>query len=239
MNETSKRVSKIEVSTGLAVWRKWTDMPLLILAIGSLPLLLLELITERLNETDKNFLFIVNVVIFIAFATDYFVELIICKQKSLYFKSEWSSLLIWIAQLLALIPALGFLGVLRGARALRVLSTISRLIGIGVSTRAEGKNLFRKHAASYAFGLSGVTWISSAVAFTIAEDIGKEGRFDSFFDALWWSACTITTVGYGDIYPVTPAGRIVAVLTMIVGVSTLAVVTARIAQFFLKQSSTD
>jgi len=233
VNQASKQPTKIEVSPGLALWRKWTDMPLLVLAIGSLPLLLLELITERLNETDKNFLFIVNVVIFIAFATDYFVELIICKQKSLYLKTEWSSLLIWIAQLLALLPALGFLGILRGARALRVLSTISRVIGIGVSTRAEGKNLLKRHAASFAFGLSGLTWISSAVAFTIAEDIGKDGRFDSFFDALWWSACTITTVGYGDIYPVTPAGRLVAVLTMIVGVSTLAVVTARIAQFLL------
>ena len=239
MNETSKRVSKIDVSLGLAVWRKWTDMPLLVLAIGSLPLLLLELISERLNGTDKNFLFIVNVVIFIAFATDYFVELIICKQKFLYFKSEWSSLLIWIAQLLALLPALGFLGILRGVRALRILSTLSRVIGIGVSTRAEGKNLIKKHAAFFAFGLSGFTWISSAVAFTIAENVGKEGRVNSFFDALWWSACTITTVGYGDIYPVTQAGRIVAVLTMIVGVSTLAVVTARIAQFFLEQSSTE
>ena len=239
MNETSKRVSKIDVSLGLAVWRKWTDMPLLVLAIGSLPLLLLELISERLNGTDKNFLFIVNVVIFIAFATDYFVELIICKQKFLYFKSEWSSLLIWIAQLLALLPALGFLGILRGVRALRILSTLSRVIGIGVSTRAEGKNILKKHAALFAFSLSGFTWISSAVAFTIAENVGKEGRVNSFFDALWWSACTITTVGYGDIYPVTQAGRIVAVLTMIVGVSTLAVVTARIAQFFLEQSSTE
>lgn len=143
MSETSKRVSKIDVSLGLAVWRKWTDMPLLVLAIGSLPLLLLELISERLNGTDRNFLFIVNVVIFIAFATDYFVELIICKQKFLYFKSEWSSLLIWIAQLLALLPALGFLGILRGVRALRILSTLSRVMGIGVSTRSEGKTLLR------------------------------------------------------------------------------------------------
>ena len=214
-------------------------MPLLVLAIGSLPLLLLELVSERLSGTDKNFLFIVNVVVFVAFATDYFVELIICKQRTLYLKSEWSSLLIWVAQLLALLPVLGVLGILRGARALRVISTISRIIGIGVSSRAEGKNLLKKHAASFAFGLSGVTWVSSAVAFTIAEDVGREGRVTSFFDALWWSACTITTVGYGDIYPVTLAGRIIAVLTMVVGVSTLAVVTARVAQFFLEQSHTN
>jgi voltage-gated potassium channel len=54
---------------------------------------------------------------------------------------------------------------------------------------------------------------------------------------LWWAAATITTVGYGDIYPVTPAGRIIAVFTMIVGISTLATVTARIAQFLIKSDA--
>ena len=237
MNQSSKQPTKIEVSQGLALWRNWTDVPLLVLAIGSLPLLLLELITERLNETDKNFLFIVNVVVFIAFATDYFVELIICKQKSLYLKTEWSSLLIWIAQLLALLPALGFLGILRGARALRVIGTISRVIGIGAASREQGRKFFKEKAASVAFGLSGFTLITSAVAFTIAEDVGDGRRVHSFFDSLWWSASTITTVGYGDIYPITAAGRIIAVFTMLIGVSTLAVVTARIAQFLLKDDS--
>jgi len=77
--------------------------------------------------------------------------------------------------------------------------------------------------------------ITSAVAFTIAEDVGAGRRINSFFDALWWSAATITTVGYGDIYPITYVGRIIAVFTMLIGVSTLAVVTARIAQFFLTE----
>ena len=84
-----------------------------------------------------------------------------------------------------------------------------------------------------AFGIAGLTLISSAVAFTIAEDVGDGRRINSFFDALWWSAATITTVGYGDIYPVTTAGRIIAVFTMVVGISTLAVVTARIAKFLI------
>ena len=217
----------------LIIWRKWTDLPLLVLAIGSLPLLLLEFISNRLNQVDRNFLFAVNVTVFVAFATDYFVELFLCKQKSKYIKSEWSSLLIWIAQLAALLPVLGFLGILRGARALRVLSTVTRIVGIGVSSRSEGRKLLKNHAASLAFGLAGFTLISSSVAFTLAEDVGESGRVHSFFDALWWSACTITTVGYGDIYPVTSAGRLIAVITMVVGVSTLAVVTARIAQFLI------
>lgn len=220
----------------LKSWRKWTDLPLLILAIGSLPLLLLELISERLTQPDKNFLFIVNFLVFAAFATDYFVELCFCKQKTKYIRKEWSSLLIWIAQLLALLPALGFLGLLRGVRALRVLSTVSRLVGIGISSAHEGRKLLKENAAKFALGLSGLTVVSSSVAFTLVEDVGENGRIKSFFDALWWSACTVTTVGYGDVYPITSAGRIIAVITMLVGVSTLAIVTARIAQFLLSSS---
>jgi voltage-gated potassium channel len=135
--------------------------------------------------------------------------------------------------LLALLPALGVLGVLRGVRAIRVLGVIARVIGIGASTKTSGKEFFKKRAASVAFGIACLTLISSAVAFTIAEDVGDGRRIHSFFDALWWSAATITTVGYGDIYPVTTAGRIIAVFTMVVGISTLAVVTARIAKFLI------
>ena len=57
--------------------------------------------------------------------------------------------------------------------------------------------------------------------------------------ALWWSLSTITTVGYGDMYPVTAAGRIIAGFTMIVGISTFAVVTAKIAQLLLRSESSD
>jgi voltage-gated potassium channel len=86
--------------------------------------------------------------------------------------------------------------------------------------------------------MAGFTWITSAVGFTMAEDVGDGRRIQSFFDALWWSAATVTTVGYGDIYPVTAVGRVIAVFTMVVGISTLAVVTARIAQFLISADKT-
>nr|WP_283251210.1 potassium channel family protein [Rhabdothermincola salaria] len=79
-----------------------------------------------------------------------------------------------------------------------------------------------------------MTWISAAVAFTMVEEVGEGQRLGSFFDALWWSTVTITTVGYGDIYPVTSAGRIVAGLTMLVGISAFAVVTAKVASFLAR-----
>ena len=69
---------------------------------------------------------------------------------------------------------------------------------------------------------------------TIAEDVGEHGRISSFFDALWWSLSTITTVGYGDIFPITTAGRIVGGITMLVGISTFAIVTAKVAEFLVR-----
>ena len=223
----------IEISSRLATWRRWTDIPLLLLAVGSLPLLLLEVVSERLTKTDQNFVTAINVLVFIAFAVDYLVELSVTKKRMTYVRTQWASLLIVVSQFLALLPALGFLGVLRGARALRIVGTIGRVIGIGIASKEQGRKFFKEKAASVAFGLAGFTLITSAVAFTIAEDVGDGRRIHSFFDALWWSAATITTVGYGDIYPITAVGRIIAVFTMVIGVSTLAVVTARIAQFLL------
>jgi len=226
-----------EISPRLSTWRRRTDLPLLVMAVGSLPLLLLEVVASRLSETDRTFLFIVNVLVFVAFAIDYLVELAVTYNRPLYVRTQWASLIIVISQLLAILPALGFLGILRGARALRVIGTLSRVIGIGAASREQGRRFFKERAASVAFGVAGFTLITSAVAFTVAEDVGEGRRIHSFFDALWWSASTITTVGYGDIYPVTAAGKIVAVFTMVVGVSTLAVVTARIAQFLVGNSS--
>jgi voltage-gated potassium channel len=228
---TSKEYS---LTSKLVTWRKWTDIPLLIIAIGSLPLLLLEIISHRLTSGDKTFLLVVNVAVFLAYAVDYVIEFLVTPEKGRYVRSEWSSLLIVVAQLFAILPAMSFLGFLRGARALRVVSSLTRVIGISMASRSQGREILKKRATSFAFGLAGFTLITSAVGFTLAEDVGKDGRVKSFFDALWWSGATITTVGYGDIYPITAAGRVIAIFTMLVGISTLAVVTARIAQFLIK-----
>jgi voltage-gated potassium channel len=55
-------------------------------------------------------------------------------------------------------------------------------------------------------------------------------------DALWWAASTASTVGYGDRFPVTPAGRMAALLLMISGIALLGVITASLATFFVSQS---
>ena len=88
-------------------------------------------------------------------------------------------------------------------------------------------------------GLAALTWLSSAVAFTLAEGPGDGSRVASFFDSLWWSLTTMATVGYGDIYPVTGAGRLIAGFTMLVGISTFAVVTAKVAEALVRGETAD
>jgi voltage-gated potassium channel len=217
-------------------WRKLTDTPLTIIAIGSLPVLFLHFVSDRLSSLDKKFILIVDLIVLTAFLLDYVVELILSNNKTRYIKTEWLNAIVTIAQAVALLPSLGIAGIFRAVRGVRIILTVLRILGISASvSRNDGRRLLREKAATLAFGLAGFTWVTSAVAFTVAEDVGQEGRLNSFFDALWWSATTITTVGYGDIYPVTAIGRLIAIFTMLVGIGTLAVVTARIAKFLIRE----
>jgi hypothetical protein len=66
-----------------------------------------------------------------------------------------------------------------------------------------------------------------------------DGPIQTLPDALWWAASTITTVGYGDVYPRTAAGRGIAVVLMLVGISLFGVLTARVAAFFVQDEQRD
>ena len=108
-----------------------------------------------------------------------------------------------------------------------------RIVALGGTAAREGRRLIRRRALMFAVCVAGFTWLTAAAAFTLAEDVGEGGRLDSFVDALWWSAATITTVGYGDVTPVSVVGRTIGLVAMLVGISTFAVLTARAAAFLI------
>jgi len=230
---TPGEITPSYVTPKLAKWRRATDSPLLILAIASLPMLLVEINQDDLSHADQVFLYVVNFLVLVAFAVDYVVELVLASDRREYVRREWTRAVIVIAQVVALVPALAAFGFVRFARVVRPLIIVGRVLAIGGAAMREGRGVLRRHAARFAIELAFFTWVTSAAAFTLAEDVGAHGRVHSIGDALWWSLSTMTTVGYGDIYPITAVGRIVGGLTMLVGISVFAMLTAKFAEFLV------
>jgi voltage-gated potassium channel len=81
--------------------------------------------------------------------------------------------------------------------------------------------------------VAGVVLIASSMAMYELEREAQPDKFGHLSDALWWSFVTLTTVGYGDIYPITGPGRVVAVGTMLVGIGVLGTFISLIGSSFL------
>ena len=90
----------------------------------------------------------------------------------------------------------------------------------------------RGRVVTYVTGGVIVIGLVASLAVLDAERERPDANITSFGDALWWTATTMTTVGYGDRYPVTPMGRAVAVGLMVAGIALLATVTATLASWF-------
>lgn len=78
-----------------------------------------------------------------------------------------------------------------------------------------------------------VVWVASATVFYLVEHETNPGMH-AYVDALWWAMTTLSTVGYGDLYPVTPAGRLIAMVTMVLGVGVLGTLAASLATALLE-----
>jgi voltage-gated potassium channel len=68
-------------------------------------------------------------------------------------------------------------------------------------------------------------FVTAMIMFNAEEDINPEtGQylFNNFFDAFYWAACTLTTVGYGDLYPISNTGRVISIISSMVGIAIIA-----------------
>jgi voltage-gated potassium channel len=115
---------------------------------------------------------------------------------------------------------------------LRPLRLLSLAVVIDVLQRAIGDNIRGRVMIYTAVGVLVMVYPAS-LAILDLERAQPHSSINDFGDAVWWSITTITTVGYGDSYPVTGAGRFVAVALMVGGVSLLGVVTATLASWIV------
>jgi voltage-gated potassium channel len=101
------------------------------------------------------------------------------------------------------------------------------------------KALFTHKSLHYVL-LAVITIIFACSALVLSfEAHAKGSNIHNFGDALWWAVVTVTTVGYGDKYPVTGGGRGVAAILMFVGIGLIGVLTATVASFFVEQTADD
>jgi voltage-gated potassium channel len=159
------------------------------------------------------------------FLTDFCVNLWTAPSKSRYLRWGW-------IDLLSSIPMVDAFRVGRLFRIIRVL----RLLRGFRSMKALTTFIFRNRAKST---FASVATISVLILFFCSAAILEVERGDgvnikSPEDALWWSFVTLTTVGYGDRYPVTAAGRVIAAVLMVAGVGLFGTFTGYVASWFLE-----
>src|SRR4051812_43705381 len=81
-----------------------------------------------------------------------------------------------------------------------------------------------------------VNWTAVSLLVYLAERDAPEANIKSLGDAFWWGIVTFLTVGYGDRFPVTASGRVLAAFLMLTGVAVTAIVTSKIASRFLERA---
>jgi voltage-gated potassium channel len=111
---------------------------------------------------------------------------------------------------------------LQAIRAFRLLRLL-RLLRLA----KIGRRLFSTQGLQYAALLALLTALGGGAAFASVE------KGHSTWDGVWWAVTTMTTVGYGDLYPTTTEGRVLAIVVMLVGIGFIAILTGAVAQRFL------
>lgn len=160
------------------------------------------------------------------FAIDYFTRLILAKDKRKFLITN-----IW--DLLSIIPVnqvFYFFRIARMSRLFRLLKLLRLLRLVGLSGRL--RKFINTNGLIYYIYVSIVVLIIGASMYSISEKV-------DFLTALWWSITTATTVGYGDISPTTPIGRLAAILVMIIGIGFIGMLTSSISNFFITNDDVD
>ena len=204
-----------------------TEIPLLILAVAMVPLIVVPL-TVNLSDSAEDALLACDWFIWGVFAATYVTRLALSRHRLRFVRQEWAELLIVV------IPFLRPLRLLRSVRVLRTLRLV-RLVGVVGEVAKKGKRLLVRHRLHYAVLVGIVIVVASAAIITVVER-NDSPNIRTFGDGLWWAVTTITTVGYGDTYPVTDAGRAIAMFLMVMGIAFFGIITANIAAFFIEQS---
>jgi voltage-gated potassium channel len=194
------------------------QIPMLILSVAFIAVLVTPVINDHLSPGWGRTLAVANIVLWVAFAAEYLIRLALAPKRMTFIRANVLDLFI------VAVPMF---------RPLRIV----RLVAIG-SKVTTGK-LQPVGVAIRVFVTAAFIVLLGAVGVLDVERHATGSSIHTFGDALWWAFTTVTTVGYGDKFPVTAEGRVIAVLVMMTGIAILGVATALIASWFVKLGRSD
>lgn len=200
----------------VAAWERRMDWPLTVLAALFLAAYAWSVLDTTLTGTTRWWLELALWLTWGVFVFDYVARLILARRRWRYVWRHWMDLLVIALPMF---------------RQLRVLRLITVLTVLNRQVRGD----FRGRVVIYVAGATALVSFAAALAVLDAERSHPDASITTFPDALWWTITTISTVGYGDHFPVTSEGRLVAASLMVAGIALLGTVTASIAAWFVEK----
>ena len=191
-------------------WRRRAEWPLTVAAVAFLVSYSVEVLVPGLSRGVRLGLRAVDLLTWALFVVDYVVQVALAPHRRRYVLRHVPDLLV------VLLP------LLRPLRLLRLL-VLLRYLDRGAIRTLQGR------VAAYVVLATVLVLYSGTLAGLDAERDAPGSTITTFGTALWWALTTITTVGYGDVYPVTTQGRVVAGVLMVAGVALLGAVTATLS----------
>ncbi|MBA3899754.1 MAG: ion transporter [Bacteroidetes bacterium] len=207
-----------------------TEIPLIILGFLWLLFLIIELVWHL-----NSFLQTVATVIWGIFIIDFLLKLFLAPSKWLFLKKNILTIIslfipaLRVFRIFAGLRLLKSLGFIRSIRIVRIIGSINR------GMRALGRTLERK-AFGYVILLTLIICFVGAAAMYAFEK--ETGAFNSYGDALWWTAMLITTIA-SEYWPKTPEGKVICFLLSLYSLAILGYLTATLASFFIGQDASN
>ena len=198
----------------VAAWDERVDWWLTGLAIVFLVAYAWPVLDTSLGPFGKDVLEALLTASWALFGLDYLIRIALARRKLRFVGTHLLDLAILL------------LPMFRQLRTLRLITVISVL-------NRQLRDDVRGRVVVYVAATVTLVGFVSALAVLEAERNAPDATITTFGDAVWWTLTTISTVGYGDRYPVTFEGRVVAASLMVTGIALLGVVTASIASWFV------